>query len=215
MKFNNLFSTLILVLLCNCIYAQKRVTFGIQGGVNYSSLRFQNEKISEHDSEISYLLGVSTNFYLNDKLSLDLELNYDRKVVSVFVDELIINSISYGGNYRVFDMYEFLTLPIMLKYKLGDYNPYYLKGGAFIGCFLTAKERINKGELSNDLSKFFTDFDFGFSLAIGKQFSINKSNKLFIELRNNLGITNIDNDPKSQYTKTNSMNFIVGWNLVL
>jgi hypothetical protein len=112
-------------------------------------------------------------------------------------------------------MYEFITLPVMLRYEIGKINFFYVKGGPFLGCFLTAKEKINDGDLSQDLSEYFTDFDFGFSVGIGKIVSLNGSNKLMLELRNNIGLTNVDSDPKSQYTKSNSLNFILGWNFVL
>ncbi|WP_170062822.1 hypothetical protein [Polaribacter filamentus] len=55
----------------------------------------------------------------------------------------------------------------------------------------------------------------GFLVGIGKIVSLNGSNKLMLELRNNIGLTNVDSDPKSQYTKSNSLNFILGWNFAL
>ncbi|PQB03254.1 hypothetical protein BST83_18265 [Polaribacter filamentus] len=69
-------------------------------------------------------------------------------------------------------MYEFITLPVMLRYEIGKINFFYVKGGPFLGCFLTAKEKINDGDLSQDLSEYFTDFDFGFS-------SRNRKNSFF------------------------------------
>jgi hypothetical protein len=197
------------------MYAQEKLTFGIQGGVNYSSLRFEDDGITEHDSEIGYLLGISTNLYLGKKLYLDVEVNYERKKVSVYVPEIIINSVSFGGDFRNFDIYEYITLPVMLRYQIGEINSFYVKGGPFLGCLLTAKEKINDGDLSQDLSEYFTDFEFGLSVGIGKIFSLDNSNKLMLELRNNIGLTTIDSDPRSQSTKTNSLNFIVGWEFVL
>jgi hypothetical protein len=214
MKLNKLLLILIIVFYSIFTKGQEKLTFGIHGGINYSSLRFEDNEISEHDSELSYLIGLSTKFYLKEKLYLDIELNYERKKVSVYVDEFTYGN-SFGGDFRVFDIYEFLTLPIMLRYEIGEANPFFVKGGPFLGYFLTAKERVNKGKLSQDLSQYFTDFDFGFSIGIGKTFSMGNSNKLVLELRNNLGLTPVNSDSRSQYIKTNSLNFIVGCNFVL
>jgi hypothetical protein len=215
LKLNKLFLSLILSVATVFIYAQEKLTFSIQGGVNYSSLRFEDDRITDHDSEVGYLFGMSSNFYLGKKLYLDIEVNYERKKVSVYVSKIFINSVSFGGDFRNFDIYEFITLPVMLRYEIGEINSFYVKGGPFLGCLLTAKEKINDGDLSQNLSEYFTDFDFGFSIGIGKIFSLDSSNKLMLELRNNIGLTNINNDPRSQYTKTNSLNFIVAWNFVL
>ncbi len=215
MKLNKLFLSSTFIFFSFFINAQDKLTFNIHGGVNYSSLRFEDNRISKHDSEVSYLFGLTSNFYLRKNIYLDIELNYDRKMVSVYVPEIIINSVSYGGDFRNYDIYEFLTLPIMLRYEIGNTNSFFIKGGVFLGYFLTAKERINKGKLSQDLSEYFTSYDFGLSIGVGKSFSLGNSNKLILELRNNLGLTNIDSDPKSKYTKTNSLNFILGWRFAL
>ena len=212
----NKFLLFLLIGAYSCIIkAQENVLLGIHTGVNYSSLRFEDNRTSEHDSEISYLIGVSAEFYISKKLYLDIELNYERDKVSVYIDEIIINAVSYGGNYRNYDIYEFLSLPIMLKYEIGDKNPFYLKGGPYLGYLLSAKERINKGRLSKDLSVLFTDFDFGLSIGVGKVFDIGTSHTLVLELRNNLGLTNINSDARGTYIKTNSINLIVGFNFVL
>ena len=197
MRLHKLFLSSAFIFFSFFINAQDKLTFNIHGGVNYSSLRFEDNRISKHNSEVNYLLGLSSSFYLKKKIYLDIEVNYERKMVSVYVPEIIINSVSFGGNFRVYDIYEFLTLPIMLRYEIGNINSFYVKGGLFLGYFLTAKERINKGKLSQDLSKYFTGYDFGLSIGAGKTFSLGNSNKLILELRNNLGLTNIDTQTSS------------------
>ena len=74
MKLNKLFLSLILSVATVFIYAQEKLTFSIQGGVNYSSLRFEDDRITDHDSEVGYLFGMSSNFYLGKKLYLDIKL---------------------------------------------------------------------------------------------------------------------------------------------
>ncbi|MDP5107160.1 MAG: PorT family protein, partial [Polaribacter sp.] len=133
MKFTKLVIILGFIFASIFMNGQEKLTFGFQGGVNYSSLRFEDDRIFDHDSEIGYLFGISTNLYLGKKISLDVELNYERKKVSVYVPELFINSVSFGGDFRNFDIYEFITLPIMVRYQIGNENSFYVKGGPFLG----------------------------------------------------------------------------------
>ncbi len=211
MKLNKILSVLAIGFFCFFVKAQEKLTYGIQGGINYSSLRFEDVRTTKHDAELNYFIGISSRIHLRTNMFLDIEVNYDRKKVSVYLEEVIINSLSYGGGFRIFDIYEFITLPVMLRYEFGKKKIFFVKGGPFLGYFLSAKERINNGELSMDLSQYFSDFDFGFSIGIGKVFSLGNSNKLNLELRNNLGITSIQGHPESQYTKTNSLNIVLGW----
>lgn len=213
MKLRELKLTLIGGFLSLSIFSQQnKIKLSVNAGVNYSSLRFEDTRVHEHDSEIGYLMGIGGQFYFNEKLSIKTELNYEREIVSVFSPETVINGVKYG-NYRIYDVYEFLNLPVLLQYEFGNKNPFYINGGAFLGYFLRARERINKRELSDDLSKYFGNFDFGIVVSVGKEFLLSNSNKLILELRNNLGLINIDGD--HTYTKTNSFNFIVGWVFVL
>ncbi|MHC9088671.1 porin family protein [Tenacibaculum sp. IMCC1] len=214
MRFNKLLFSFFIGVFTLSSYSQRQVKLGLSGGGNYSSLRFQDSSITEHDSEVGYLFGIATNIQLKNELSLQIELNYERKVVSVFSPEFEINGVKINS-FRNYDLYDFMTLPVLLRYEVGEKSPFYINGGVFLGYLLSARERVNDGDLSEDLSEYFTDFDLGLSIGVGKIFLLDNSNELFVELRNNLGLTNIDSDPNGQYQKTNSLSFILGWNLVL
>ncbi|WP_299622769.1 porin family protein [uncultured Tenacibaculum sp.] len=212
MKLIKLLTTVLLCFSILSVFSQKRFSLGIQAGPNYSNLRFENESVIEHDYEFGYFLGLSANYRLKKRLSIRTELNYDRKVASVSFPGVVIGNDVFPAG-KIEDVYEFITLPVLLKYEFSDKNPFFINGGVFLGYFLRARESTNGRELSEDLSYFFANYDFGFSIGVGKTFSINDSNNLTVELRNHLGVVNIEAD--SEYTKTNSFSLILGWNFTL
>ncbi|MGG8496646.1 porin family protein [Tenacibaculum sp. TC6] len=197
------------LLLSSTMYSQKKIIIGVHGGVNYSSLRFENDEVSEHDSEFDYLYGLNTNIYLNDKFSLQTEINYERKRVSVFSPEFIFNNQTYKS-FRVYDLYEFVTIPLTVQYDFSKKSPFYVKGGIFVSFFLKARERTNNREWSNDLSQYFSVLDSGVSLGVGKMFYLSEYASFFLEIRNHLGIKNIESEAHFDYTKTNSLGFLMG-----
>jgi len=194
-------------------FTQERFSFGIQSGVNYSSLRFSREETSEHNSEFGYTLGISGSYKIKNNLFFDAELNYDRKIVSVDVPRTIVNNIVVVANdFIIYDVYEYISLPLSVRYNITENSNYYIRGGLFFNYFFRARERINQGSLSQDLSKYFGNFDFGLILGLGRNFKLNNKSDIFLELRNSLGLINIDGDSVSEETtKTNSLNFFIGY----
>ena len=95
-----------------------------------------------------------------------------------------------------------------------------MNGGPFIGYLL-------KSNLTNDLeidgfnndsvetTNLNNKTDFGLSLGLGKTIEINKKNAIFIEIRENLGLTNTSKNKVwgNGEAKTNSLNLIIGYSL--
>ncbi len=57
--------------------------------------------------------------------------------------------------------------------------------------------------------------DFGLSIGFGKTIEINEKNSIFIEIRENLGLTNTSKNKVwgNGEVKTNSLNLIIGYSL--
>ncbi|CAL2085562.1 porin family protein [Tenacibaculum sp. 190524A05c] len=212
MKFSKLLFLTFGLICFTGLYGQNKVKLGLHAGVTYSSLRFEDDIVSEHDSEIDYLFGVNANIYLSKRWSFQTEINYERKLVSVFSPEFVLNG-QVINSFRIYDLYEFVTIPLTIQYDFSDKSPFYVKGGFFASYFLKARERINEREWSDDLSQYFSEFDSGISLGIGKIFDISERFSCFMELRNHLGTVSIESEPHFEYTKTNSLSFIFGWQI--
>ncbi|SFQ47216.1 Outer membrane protein beta-barrel domain-containing protein [Flavobacterium akiainvivens] len=189
--------------------------FGINAGATYAGIRGNNEA-EKSDYALDYLVGVSLEVPLSERLSLITNLNYER--------------ISYKRDYYVenpnFDPFlppdgyeitvratmQYLTLPVNLKYYVGASKKFYINGGAFAGYFLDGISKVNGDKINDDYS-IFKDFNFGANLGVGVRFPVSDTSDINIELRDNLGLANISKVPVvgDGSVKTNSVNLMVIW----
>ena len=205
-----------------------KIKFGIQLGLNYSNFRgyeipLQINSLYSESPALAYLGGVNIEYPIDEKLSLKLELNYERK--SQKADNNIeitnINGFTKSYNFTSKKNYDYLVLPLMIKYSFNDKNSFSINGGPFIGYLL-------KSNLTNDLEKIDglnnapvettnlnNKTDFGLSIGLGKTIEITEKNSIFIEIRENLGLTNTSKNKVwgNGEVKTNSLNFIIGYSL--
>jgi hypothetical protein len=210
-------------------YSQfSEIKFGIQAGLNYSDFRGYDAPTSDSYYEspgFSFLGGVNIESQFHEKLSLKIELNFERKTQKAdnFISLTDLNGVISYYNFNSYKNFDYLVLPIMLKYNLSDENSFYINGGPFIGFLLKSYftndidvEGLNNEVLdTTDLNK---TTDFGFALGFGKTINFNDENSIFLELRANVGLTNTskislwENNGES---KTGSLNFILGYSFSL
>jgi len=196
------------IIISNLTLAQNKYFFGINGGTTYSNLR-GNEMLDDNKYEFGYLIGVSFDYYLKEDLSLKANLNFERKSSSR--EE---NFMSESGD----DMHplkfrlnvDYLLLPVLIKYDFGINNNFYINGGPFIGYQLSSKAKSDDMP-TQDLSG--KKLDLGLTLGMGTVFSINETNDISVELRDNLGLINTADRPvmNDGSIKTNSWSFVVNW----
>jgi Outer membrane protein beta-barrel domain len=218
-----LFLYFTIIFISNICYSQNRI--GIQGGINYSI--FRGYDISSFEPGyfetigFGFLGGVYYEYQFEENLCLKLELNFERKTqkgnnfISLTDLNLETNYYQYNTNINL----NYLVLPILLKYNFSDENSFYINGGPFIGYLLNSyftndSEDIEGFSNENFDSTFlYNRTDFGFSLGFGKTFDLNDENSIFLELRGNLGLTNISKvkviDDGS--IRTGSINFTFGY----
>ncbi len=227
-----LFSITIL-LISTINYSQNsKIKFGIQAGLNYSNFRgydipIQFEPVYSESPAFAFLGGLNFEYQIKEKLSLKLELNYERKSQKAdnYIEiqnqlfDPVFSTESY--NYTSKKNYDYLVLPIMLKYNFSDKNSFYVNGGPYVGFLL-------KSNLTNDLKNIDglnndpvettnqnNKIDFGLSIGLGKTIEINEKNSIFIEIRENLGLINTSKNKiwGNGEVKTNSLNLIIGYSL--
>ena len=228
-----LFLSITFLLIATLNYSQNsKIKFGIQAGLNYSNFRgyeipVQINPLYSESPAFAFLGGLNFEYQIKEKLSIKVELNYERKsqkadnyieIQNQLFDPVFSNE-SY--NFTSKKNYDYLVLPIMLKYNFSDKNSFYVNGGPFIGFLL-------KSNLTNDLKKIdglnndpveTTNLnnmtDFGLSIGLGKTIEINEKNSIFIEIRENLGLTNTSKNKVwgDGEVKTNSLNLIIGYSL--
>jgi len=206
-------------------YSQNsKIKFGVQAGLNYSNFRGYEVPVSPFYSEspaFAYLGGLNFEYRIKEKLSLKLELNYERKSQKAdnFIELTDTDQFTESYNFRSQKNYDYLVLPIMIKYNFSNKNSFYLNGGPFIGFLLKSNLTNDLGKIDGlnnepvETSNFNNKTDFGLSIGLGKTIEINGKNSIFIEIRENLGLTNTSKNKVwgNGEVKTNSLNLIVGY----
>lgn len=199
--------------------AQTKVKFGVNAGATYFGIR-GNEVANKNKYDFNYLLGTSVEFVYTPKVSLLLNLNYERKsfkndirqelklvdpfdpIISGQFNEIILQVTQH-----------YLVLPIICKISLGKNNGYFVSPGIYGAYRLATVESFKESGVKYKVSGLFNDLDFGLNLGVGKRIAINSKNNLNIEIRNNLGLINTSKVPviNNGSVKNNSFNLILNW----
>ncbi|MDQ6529943.1 porin family protein [Flavobacterium sp. LHD-85] len=197
---------------------ESKFKFGVQAGLTYSSFRGYESFIDE-DPGFSYLFGVSLLYKLNESLSLKADLDYDRKTQVSKGEVNYISDISYNRySIKTTNYLNYITLPIMLKFSFTHNKSFYINGGPYLGYLLKSGWKYETSGMQNsdenlEDTKYRKSMDFGLSAGFGKEFKLNDNHNIYIELRENLGLTDISKAtmPTDQSIKTNSVNLIAGF----
>lgn len=199
--------------------------FGVHAGLNYSGLRgytIPADITSQYDESAAfgYLGGISLAYPLKEKVSLRVELNYERKTQKA--DNLVEIRNSFDEPAQLYDFtskrhFDYLVMPILLHYQFTDKNSFFVNGGPFVGYLLkaTLTSDIEAPELNADvdLSNDYKKLDYGLTVGLGKHFDIGSQNSIHLEIRNNLGLAKINKNDvwNGGHVRTNSLSFMVGY----
>lgn len=200
MKINYL---IILLILSQLTFSQKKIEYGINGGINYSNFR-GNEFTDNFNYDFGFLIGLTVEYSFKKNLSIISGINYERKK-SVNNSFYLFNN----ENPKITDKIDYLTLPVFLKLNFD--NHFFINGGSYLS-YLISGEYVLEGITKLDQTDLKKRVDFGISFGIGKKFKLNEKNNLNLEIRNDFGIVNIsDTEISNNGTiKTNSLNLIMG-----
>ena len=148
------------------------VKFGAKMGMNVSSV---NEKgPNSLDSKTGFLLGVTLEAALTDKISLQPEL-----LLSHQGAKSETNNFTLKLNY--------IALPVMVKYYIVD--GFTVEAGPQFSFLMKDELVSNSGGQTADIDA--ESFDFSANLGLGYKLD----NGIFFQTRYNLGLTNFDKNP--------------------
>jgi hypothetical protein len=192
--------------------AQGKIKVGFNGGLTYSSFR-GNPQIETLDAGVDFLVGVSFEYQLKERLSLVANLNYDRKTatdnpyIEIFYSP---DDPSFYGRVKIKFKNQFISLPILLKYQFGPDNSLYINGGPFMSYMIKSELWNDYDERNTDQTDNYKSLDFGLTFGFGKTFKLKNNNEISVEIRENLGLSNISDVPVvgNGSIKTNSLNLI-------
>lgn len=216
-----------LLLISFLNYSQdSNIKFGIHAGLNYSTFYGYDipaafDPVYSESPTFSFLGGINFEYQIKEKLSLKLELNYERKSQKADNNIEITDTNGYTQRYNFTSKKnnDYLVLPIMLKYNFGNKNSFYANGGPFIGYLLKSNFTNDLGDIEGinndtiDTTDLNNKTDFGLAIGLGKMIEINEKNSISIEIRENLGLTNTSKEKVwgDGEAKTNSLNLIIGY----
>jgi Outer membrane protein beta-barrel domain len=219
---------LLLSIFSSATFAQHRKKFGINTGLNYSKFRGMDLPHTSYDFATGVVVGFSYEYYLKTNLSIKANLlyankkskgNFDFDLRENIDDPVVIYNESFTYSYN------YMTLPVMIKYDFKNAPGFFVNGGLFLGYLLDSevKAHANTNQLPEltDFTQSTTElnnqFDFGLAMGFGKSFQINPKNSVVVEIRNNLGLsqTNKNNTFDGNTVRSNSYELLVGWSIDL
>lgn len=193
--------------------------FGFNVGATYAGIR-GNDEAEKNDYAVDYLVGVSLEVPLNENFSLISNLNYEKLSYSRYIPFENVGFDPVGdpafmeGGFDVRYTMHYLTLPVNLKYYVGQSRGFYISGGVFAGYYLDGSVHADGDKVDdNSDSGLIKDFNFGANLGVGMRFPVSETANVNIELRDNLGLANISKVPVvgDGTVKTNSVNLILSY----
>lgn len=217
-----LFSLLTLLVLCSAM-AQHRQKFGITAGMNYSKFRGMDLPQTDYSYAPGLAIGFAYEYYLNEQLSIKANLFYENKKSKAEADFQLRQEIDepiQSFTETVTYSYNYITLPVMVKYDFKGGKGFFINGGFFTG-YLLDSELKGEGNTSaipgldftQSTTEYNNKFDCGFVLGVGKAFRLNEKNSLVLELRNSHGLfqTNKNNTFDGNTVRSNSYALLLGW----
>lgn len=195
---------------------------GLSGGLNMTSLHGKNY---EHYFDWVYSPTVSLNvrYSFSDAWSVGTGIAYESKgAKGIDMKVLDEEGISLGSHYNFKYVYQYITVPLLIRYTVPYSLPFYITAGPYMGYMVNYTESFEIGKLNRtpDMQKT----DWGLSAGIGISFPITEHWNVSAELRNNMGLYNVRTGNNTYSTApahpiielnpvyTNSTNMILGIN---
>ena len=159
---------------------QAQVKIGIGGGLNFSTVKIENEEV-DPSAQTNFVISGIMELPVYKNLTIQLQPSYIRKGADFKVTG---NSLDWvvDGNY--------IELPVHLKLNFGTDFPY-LFAGPTVGYLLDAEIRteLDGIKFAGDVKEITEEFDYGVSFGVGIEKPLGFGN-VFFEASYTLGVSN-------------------------
>lgn len=177
---------------------------------------YGNVYFSESVRKPGYTLGLNLQYDLSKFLSIRSGLIYElkgNKYSLYYRDEnnnVIVDNNGYTDRYDVVYNYNYITLPLLIKFTTPGTNKIFFNTGPYFSYLINSNSKnfINGEEYYYNTTNMGSLFDIGLSIGLGGWFKINDNIKISTEIRDNIGLYNINGN--SEYPlKHNTVNFVL------
>ncbi|WP_345005917.1 outer membrane beta-barrel protein [Snuella lapsa] len=207
MKKNFYIFLLVTLFSLPSVFSQINLKVGANIGGQVSSLRGMDYETDKNFMVVP-TLGVNIEVALKPFVSVITGVNFERwkkkRDVRYYNS---YNSSSYEST--VTEGHDFFNIPFLIRYKFGNKRSFFVDGGGFVNYF-------NQGKPNGLMSLFinFEDYNFGLALGTGTTFRLNDYLDLIIQVRNELGLTDVNKYKTmlSGNVKTNTIRLIATFN---
>ena len=175
------------------------------------------------NSKIGYSIGVGSNYFFNEKFSLGARVLYQRTtVLGDFPFAWTSADGDYVGNLELTTSFDYISLPIMARYTLGNKIKFNGELGGFVNYLLNSSvsnyiEYNSQTQTFAEASGQYTKFDAGLSLGLSSQVPLGEKISVKLSVYDNYGLVNIStlqhpsNPIRSEhYLKSNTVNLLAG-----
>jgi len=199
MKKISFFFIILLLILCNSLFAQN-FSIGIKDGINWSTIKgrydFKNFENTQIKKVNGHNFGLIINYQINNFLSLQTEFNYEEKG---FKFKNVLIGCGYSGNYEL----KYLTIPLIANFELGKSVKYFSYTGFYFSILISADNQtvvssiithvqphlLVKYDHSHDAKDQFNKNEIGAVIGIGIKIPLCDKVKFMINGRYNFGLS--------------------------
>lgn len=177
--------TLMFSIFCFATLAQSQSwAIGMHFGENLSTLRGN----AKTDYQPGFMGGLHASHYLTENVVLRLEANFERK--GTRIEGLNPNpdpgAPNFGDDYR----FDYLSLPVMLRYSIGNKAKFVVGGGASVDYLI--RQRTDFGELSTNELGEYRRFDTDLVGTMGGAVPVGEKWTFSLEMRGLWGLVRVD-----------------------
>jgi hypothetical protein len=210
MKSKIFFAAGLATLLLTCQTMQGQVNFGVKAGMNLETQSELGQLWNNNEIRAGFLVGGSAEYILNDRLSIQTELNLLQKGEA--------HNVSVNGvNSDIQEEFNYITVPLFLKGNfndelgLGEKWSIYGYAGPYYSYLVSAKSKTTiKGETTKtDITDNSVKNDWGLVLGGGVSRNLNNGNAVFAELRYDMGLYEISDENSDLRNK--AINLSIGY----
>jgi len=197
---------------------QNRITLGIEGGISIAKLTTDDSNYKDlYESRTGYAAGLVFQYNFPKVLSLRTGIMYELKGTSFPLDSASI-AANPSAAHDALEQIDYLTVPLLLRATFGDKINFYVNVGPYWALLLKRVQVLEAaanngyGGGSSDKEIDLTDntekTDFGISAGVGASAVFNERIVISLEVRDNLGMTDIA--PQAYELKTRTILILAG-----